>query len=80
MVFIEWSILRITIYRWWWSIDRLFDAIIFSIFKEINGTNNIIIADIRDSDLRGYRSLEQFSKKFRWNLPDYHVVDKIADE
>jgi len=40
---------------------------------------NIIIADIRDSDLRGYRSLEQFSKKFRWNLPDYHVVDKIAE-
>ena len=39
---------------------------------------NLVIADIRDSDLRGYRDLETFSKKFRWDLENYHIVDALA--
>lgn len=38
---------------------------------------NLAIADIRDSDLRGYRSLERFSQKFRWDLKNYDVVDNL---
>ncbi len=34
---------------------------------------NLIIADIRDSDLRGSRNLEVFSSKFRWNLKLFQI-------
>lgn len=36
---------------------------------------NLVIADIRDSDLRGARDLNAFSHRFRWYLPQYNIVD-----
>jgi len=45
--------------------------------KSIVAFPNLAIADIRDSDLRGYRSLERFGQKFRWDLNHYHVVDNL---
>lgn len=35
---------------------------------------NLVIADIRDSDLRKSRNLEAHGKKFGWNIRLYHVV------
>lgn len=34
---------------------------------------NLVIADIRDSDLRGSRDLGAHGKKFRWNTNLYHI-------
>lgn len=35
---------------------------------------NLVIADIRDSDLRSSRDLDAYGKKFRWNIKNY-IVD-----
>lgn len=34
---------------------------------------NLVIADIRDSDLRKSRDLEAYGKKFRWNIKEYDL-------
>lgn len=34
---------------------------------------HLVIADIRDSDLRNSRDLQMFSSKFKWNLGLYHI-------
>lgn len=34
---------------------------------------HLVIADIRDSDLRNYRDLQMFSSKFKWNLDLYNI-------
>jgi len=34
---------------------------------------NLVIADIRDSDLRKSRDLDAFGKKFRWNIREYDL-------
>jgi len=34
---------------------------------------NLLIADIRDSDLRNSRDIESYATKFRWNLKFYHT-------
>ena len=41
---------------------------------------NLVIADLRDSDLRGYRDLDTFSKKFRWDLKNYNIVDNLKPD
>lgn len=38
---------------------------------------NLIIADVRDSDLRKSRDLDATSKGFKWNLSDYVVLDQL---
>lgn len=38
---------------------------------------NIIIADVRDSDLRKSRDLESISQGFKWNLSDYVVLEQL---
>lgn len=34
---------------------------------------NLVIADVRDSDLRKSRDLDSFGKKFRWNIKNYII-------
>lgn len=40
---------------------------------------NLVIADIRDSDLRRSRDIQAYGKKFRWNIKNY-LVPGLAPE
>lgn len=39
---------------------------------------NIVIADVRDSDLRNSRGLKPVGNLFKWNLADYHIPDQLV--
>lgn len=57
-----------------WEVQRMFSDYCFVLYE------NIIIADVRISDLRYSRDIENFSKMFRWNLDNFNIDDTTQDE
>lgn len=53
-----------------WTIQKRYHEQCYVLYK------NIIIADLRSSDLRKSRDMQSFSQRFKWNLDNYELKNQ----
>ena len=53
-----------------WKVQKKYHEHCYVMYK------NIVIADLRSSDLRDSRDMKEFSQLFRWELHNYELTNQ----